>query len=102
MSYIGRVSIRVLKEGKELEFLDHQFSPSREWRRKGGAAIEECGIEHCGPILVEEILKGRADGVHDIEGRYVEEWHQDYEGEWDSQFWLENERVKFCGQLLEN
>lgn len=96
----GRVSIRVLKEGATLEFLTHNFLPARGWR--GGAAIEECGIEYCGPILVEEILKGRADGVHDVEGHYVEEWHQDYEGDWDSQFWLDNARVKFCGQLLEN
>ena len=99
MRYIGRLSVRVYKDGASIEFLDSDFKPNRDWRRRGGAGIEECGIDYCGPILFGDLLKTRTDGVHEIEGRYFEEWSQDYEGEWDSQFWMEGERIRYCGPL---
>jgi hypothetical protein len=89
----------VSKEGDDIEFLEYDFKPNRDWRRMGGAFIEECGIDYCGPILFGDMLKTRADGIHDIEGKYFEHWTQDYEGEWDSDFWIEGERIKYCGPL---
>ena len=44
---------------------------------------------------LQNLLAGRTDGVHDIAGTYHEEYHQDYWGEWDADFWIENERMRY-------
>lgn len=94
--YIGRVDIRIFKEGDYLEVLNIKVSPNRE-HHYGEPIICEVDPED----MVGDILVGRTDGVHDISGRYYEEYHQDYYGEWDGDFHLEGEKVKYRGPLKE-
>lgn len=95
MSYMGRVEIRAVKEGDDIEILEIKTMPQRGV--KHDLLIVECGPDD----IVRDALKGRTDGVHDIAGTYHEHYSQDYWGEWDADFWLENERVRFRGPLKE-
>ena len=98
MSYMGRIEIRVLKEGDYIEVLDLNCRANRDIQRSGYAGstvIEEIGVDD----IVRDVLKGRTDGVHDIWGTYHEDWSQDYWGEWDCDFRIEKERVRLVGNL---
>lgn len=95
MSYVGRVEIRVNKIDDDIEIIECTFLPKRGFH--GDSLIQEIGAEG----RLGDIMEGRTDGVHDIAGRYFEAFHQDYWGEWDGEFWIENEHVRFRGPLLE-
>ena len=92
MSYTGRVEIRVLKEGKDLEVLDLKTMPQRGIQYP--LLVDEVGAED----LVRNALEGRTDGIWDIAGAYHEHYSQDYWGEWDADYWLESERLKLVGK----
>lgn len=93
MSRLGRVEILAHKDGDYFEVLDLKFLPSRDFY--GDAIIQECGID------LSDFLEGRACGVHLIWGAYHEHWTQDYWGEWDGDFKIENIRFRFCGLFLD-
>ncbi len=98
MSYIGRLEIRAHKDGDEIEILYVNLRANRAHVRSGYAGntlIEEV----CAEEFVKDTLKNSTDGVHDITGAYHEHWSQDYWGEWDGGFSLENQRVRFRGEL---
>lgn len=94
MSYCGRVEIRIEWAGDVIEDSDVKFMPQRGWY--GEAMISE-GINF--REVFSEILSGRSAGFYDIAGRYFEEFHQDYWGEWDGDWRLEGERVRYRGGL---
>lgn len=95
MRYVGRVEVRVLLEGGKAEILDLNFMPRRGWH--GDALIDDGG--HYSEQILSEMLAGRPDGVHDVSGRYLEEFHQDCWGEWDGSFCIEGERMRYRGPL---
>ena len=91
MSRVGRVELRIEKDGDEVELLEVNVFPYRGWR--GDAMITECLSDE----QVADLVAGRTDGIHDVRGEYHEEFHQDYYGEWDGHFYLENVRYRYCG-----
>ena len=92
-SYVGRVFIRVRKEGEDFMEVDSvTVAPRRGYR---GEPIAEQDYSAVADGL--DILRGLCDGVYDIAARYHEEFHQDYWGEWDGNFWIEGERARWVG-----
>lgn len=93
MSYVGRVEAMVLLEDGDLEIISLNMKPKRGWY--GDALIDDGG--YYSKDGFKDMLAGKSDGFFEITGRYFEEFHQDYSGEWDGDYHLEGERIRYCG-----
>lgn len=89
---MGRVEIRALKDGDYVEVLDLKTMPQR------GVMHDLVIVEYGPDDIVRDLLKGRTDGVYDIAGAYHEHYSQDYWGEWDVDYWLENGRARLISR----
>lgn len=83
-------------EAENIEVLSVNIRPRRDLHGDWIADMDEHAVRDAVLDLMPHV---ESEGFFQVRGRYVEEYEQGYEGDWDGWFLIEQPKVRFCGPL---